>query len=90
MKSEQLLAAFTDSSGEAVAETEEVLPDTEDIDEVSDADAASDVEQQKTSWRSFSRRFQEKVQILRIAKQRKIRYQSFLMERMQRRTIKKR
>ncbi|NSK41725.1 leucine-rich repeat protein [Blautia luti] len=45
MKSEQLLAAFTDSSGEAVAETEEVLPDTEDIDEVSDADAASDVEQ---------------------------------------------
>ena len=39
------LAAFTDSSGEAVAETEEVLPDTEDIDEVSDADAASDVEQ---------------------------------------------
>ena len=50
MKSEQLLAAFTDSSGEAVAETEEVLPDTEDIDEVSDADAASDVEQNDITW----------------------------------------
>lgn len=40
MKSEQLLAAFTDSSGEAVAETEEVLPDTEDIDEFSDGENA--------------------------------------------------